>query len=390
MKRHGCFYEDIYLYPNLCDAFHKASKGRQNDPEVVEFRKNFAVNIDALQKGLRDQSPDIGHYTYFVVRDPKTRLICAASFPERVLHHAIMNICGSILDAPAIHDSYACRTGKGSHLAVKRAQFMANQYQWFLKLDIRKYFDSIDHNIMLRLLDRKIKDQKIVLLLGKIMETYHSTNGKGLPIGNLTSQHLANYYLCYFDHWIKEQRKVKGYIRYMDDFILFRESSEMLKADLNEIQKYLNTYLKLSIKPGIQLNRSKKGIPFLGYRVFPQKVLLLPSSKKRFIHKLVKYELKYEQGIWSEEILSKHLTAMIAFIAHADSKGFQRNTIQRFGVSSYGLEPGDPRRQLEQQRQELSVSESEQQQPWQHEQQPGLSAGLRPQYSGKKNCHSPG
>ena len=241
---------------------------------------------------------------------------------------------------------------------MKRAQLFANQYPWFLKLDIRKYFDSIDHNVLLRLLDRKIKDQRVVLLFGKIMETYHSTNGKGIPIGNLTSQHLANYYLCYFDHWIKEQRKVKGYIRYMDDFILFRETSEMLKSDLKEIYGYLNQNLKLSIKPGIQLNRSKKGIPFLGYRVFPQKVLLLVSSKKRFIQKLIKYESKYEQGVWSEEKLAKHITAMTAFISHADSKGFLRNTIQRFGVSSYGLEPGEPRRQLEQQRQELPVGES--------------------------------
>ena len=376
MQRTGYLYEDIYLYPNLCDAFYKASKGRQDDPEVVKFKNNFEKNIYSLQEGLIRQSLDIGHYTYFVIRDPKTRLICAASFPERVLHHAIMNICGPILDDCAIHDSYACITGKGSHIAVKRAQFLANQYPWFLKLDIRKYFDSIDHQILLKLLDRKIKDQKVVLLLGKIIETYHSSNGKGLPIGNLTSQHLANYYLCHFDHWIKEQKKVKGYIRYMDDFVLFRESSDILKGDLNEIQEYLNINLKLSLKPGIQLNRSKKGLPFLGYRVFPQKVLLLPLSKKRFIKKLIKYESKYEHGIWTEEKLAKHVTAMIAFIDHADAKGFQRNTIQRFGVSSYGLEPGDPRRRLEQQRQKLPVCESEQQQSWQHEQQRGLSTGL--------------
>ncbi len=384
MKRIGCLYEDIYLYPNLCDAFLKASKGRQDDPEVVKFKNNFEKNIKALQKGLMRQSLDIGHYSYFVVRDPKTRLICAASFPERVLHHAIMNICGPVLDTCEIHDSYACRAEKGSHIAVKRAQFFANQYPWYLKLDIRKYFDSIDHHILLKCLDRKIKDQKIVLLLGKILETYHSSEGKGLPIGNLTSQHLANYYLCQFDHWIKEQRKVKGYIRYMDDFVLFRESSEMLKGDLNEIQGYLNQNLKLFLKPGIQLNRSKKGLPFLGYRVFPNKVLLLPSSKKRFIKKLIKYESNYEQGLWTEEKLAKHVTAMIAFIDHADSKGFQRNTIQRFGVSSYGLEPGDPRRRLEQQRQELPVCESERQQPWQQEQQRGLSSGFPPQDSENK------
>ena len=334
MKRSGYLYEDIYLYPNLCDAFYKASKGRRDKADVIKFKSNFSENIYTIQRSLINQSPDIGHYKYFVVNDPKVRLICAASFPERVLHHAIMNICGPILDSCAIHDSYACRVQKGSHQAIKRAQLFANNNQWFLKLDIRKYFDTIDHLVLLKLLDGKIKDQKVNLLFDKILETYHSVAGKGLPIGNLTSQHLANYYLCGFDHWIKEQRKVKSYIRYMEDFILFRNSPEKLKDDLIEIKHFLMQHLKLSLKPITQLNRTKTGIPFLGYRVFPQKILLLPQAKKRFINNLKKYESNYIKGIWSEEKLAVHVTAMLNFLKHADTKQFRKNTIKRFGVLS--------------------------------------------------------
>ena len=341
MKRKGYLYENIYLYPNLCDAYHKAAKGKHDKKEVIAFKNDFQKNIQKIQSGLIFQKPDIGHYSYFAVRDPKVRLICAASFPERVMHHAIMNVCGPIMDGCAIHDSYACRSEKGQHKAVKRAQLFANNYQWYLKLDIRKFFDSIHHNTMLHLIDKKIKDQRVVLLFQQLLETYQTQPGRGLPIGNLTSQHLANFYLCEFDHWIKEQRRVKAYIRYMDDFILFRKTSTELKTDLHELTEYLETERHLSLKSSIQLNRTSKGIPFLGYRVFPQKVLLSAMSKKRLIKKFRAYEEKCLKGHWTLNELAQHVIPLFEFAHKADSKGLRGYIINQFGASSYRLESRD-------------------------------------------------
>ena len=221
MRRVGNLYNRIFTYENLCLAFWKAAKGKQDRKEVIAFHNNFEIQIRKIQDELLRHSPDIGHYRFFKVFDPKHRNICAASFPERVLHHAVMNVCEPILEAYAIYDTYACRKGKGNRKALSRAQHFARKFDWYLKLDIQKYFDTIDHNILLRLLSRKFKDQELLHLFEKLFDTYHIRSGRGMPIGNLISQHLANFYLGTFDHWIKEALRVQGFLRYMDDFILF-------------------------------------------------------------------------------------------------------------------------------------------------------------------------
>ena len=271
---------------------------------------------------------------FFVVRDPKVRTICAASFPERVLHHAIMNICEPYLDSYAIYDSYACRKGKGNRKALARAQQFARKYPWYLKLDIAKYFDSINHSIMMQLLSRHFKDKKLLSLFQIILDTYHTKQGKGIPIGNLVSQHLANFYLGSFDHWIKECRRIKGYVRYMDDFILFAGDKSTLKTELKEIDFFLKEKLDLSLKYNIQLNRSTLGIPFLGFRVFPNHIRLLSQSKKRFSKKLREYEKNYYEGKWTEREMVRHMQPLIAFTDAGDCLPFRRMIIERFGVLS--------------------------------------------------------
>ncbi|QTA80915.1 Putative reverse transcriptase [Desulfonema limicola] len=141
-----------------------------------------------------------------------------------------MNICEPFLESYSIFDSYACRKNKGTRKALSKAQTFARQYKWYLKLDIRKYFNSIDHKIMMNLLSRRFNDRELLHLFDKILQTYHTEPGKGLPIGNLISQHLANFYLGLLDHRIKDDWGIRGYIRYMDDFIIFKNSKENLKA----------------------------------------------------------------------------------------------------------------------------------------------------------------
>jgi hypothetical protein len=164
LKRKGNLYSHIHTCENLCLAYRKAARGKQDRQEVIQFRNNFAVNIAKLQNEIVRHQPDIGHYYFFMVHDPKPRSICAASFPERVLHHAIMNVCEPVLESFSIFDSYACRKKKGNRKALARAQQFTRQYAWYLKMDIRKYFDSIDHNILLELLRRRFKDRELLLL----------------------------------------------------------------------------------------------------------------------------------------------------------------------------------------------------------------------------------
>lgn len=332
MKQIKNLYDQIPTYENLRLAFRKAIKGKQTKKEVILFRKHFDDNMRNLQMQIINGQPDVGHYRFFVIRDPKVRSICAASFPERVLHHAIMNVCEPYLDTCAIYDSYACRKGKGNRKALERAKIFARKNAWYLKLDIRKYFDSIDHDIAMKLLSKRFGDHYLLMLFKKILDSYHTKPGRGVPIGNLISQHLANFYLGGFDHWIKEVRKIRAYIRYMDDFVLFAESRRILKAELSAIEDYLDTKLNLSLKENIQLNRTNKGLPFLGFRVFPCHLRLMARSAKRFSKKMRQYERNYYEGRWTERELVRHMEPLTDFTNAGDSLRIRRLIIERFGV----------------------------------------------------------
>jgi hypothetical protein len=334
MKRVGGLYRQIHTYENLCLAFRKAARGKQDRKEVIAFRGDFETQIRKLQGELRRHAPDIGHYRFFKVYDPKQRSICAASFAERVLHHAVMNLCEPLLESYAIHDTYACRKGKGNRKAILRAQHFARRHRWYLKLDIKKYFDSIDHGILLHLLARRIKDTDLLLLFEKLFDTYHTRPGKGMPIGNLVSQHMANFYLGGFDHWIKEERKINGYLRYMDDMLVFGRDRVLLNSELEKIRQYLYGKLDLRLKANTQLNRCRHGFAFLGYRVFPGRIMLSQRSKRRFLNKFKRYEQKWHDGQWSTDELVRHMEPLIEFTRAAGATGLRRSAIQRFGVSS--------------------------------------------------------
>ena len=334
MKRAANLYQQIPVYENICLAYTKAVKGKQNRHEVIVFKNKFEVNINNLIEQIKNETVEVGDYRFFKVFDPKPRFICAAKFPERILHHAIMNICEPVFEKYAIDDTFACRLNKGSLKAIERAQQFSRQFKWFLKLDIKKYFDSIDQAITLKLIERRIKDRKILDLFKKILSTYHTQIGKGLPIGNLISQHLANFYLGLYDHWVKENLKIKGYLRYMDDFVLFGKHQSFLREVLDITRIFLDEQLELEIKSNIQLNRCVHGIPFLGYRVFPNKILLSPRSKQRFHKKFRLYEHNWKMGKWSIEELTAHMEPLIDFTRVADANGFRKNIINRFGVSS--------------------------------------------------------
>lgn len=256
MKRTGGLYDHILSYDNLCLAFVKASKGKRHKPEVMDYSRHLVENLESLRHQLETGRFDIGHYYFFKVLDPKPRDICAASFPERVLHHAVMAVCEPVLERYAIHHSYACRKGKGMHKAVMKARDNARIYSWFLKLDIR----------------------------------------------------------------------------YMDDFLVFDHAKDGLKALLSEIRGFLDETLNLELKGNIQWNRCIKGIPFLGYRVFPLKINLSSASRSRFVRKFRMYEKKHVDGQWPESELARHVESLVAFTSLSDAKGFRNGIISNYGV----------------------------------------------------------
>lgn len=334
MKRAGHLYDRIAEPDNLRLAFAKAIRGKRGKPDVIAYGKRLDENLSLLRDQLLSREVDVGHYHFFTVHDPKERVICAASFPERVLHHAIMNVCEPVLERYAIFDSYACRRGKGMHAAVQRAEAFGRRQPWYLKLDIRKYFESIDHGAMFALLQRRFKDREVLALLKRILATYETVSGKGLPIGNLISQHLANFYLGHLDHWIKETLRVPGYVRYMDDCVLWGDDRPVLKAHLAAIRGFLEVELRLALKDNVQLNRCARGLPFLGYRIFPRRSALGPRARRRFARKLVGYEHEWTHGVWSEADLARHMEALLSYVRFADSEGLRRKVVGQLSVAA--------------------------------------------------------
>ena len=334
MKRAGNLYEQIVDPENLRLAFIKSVRGKCGKPEVIAYTARLDENLRLLRDQLLARQVDAGHYHFFKVFEPKERNICAAAFPERVLHHAIMNVCEPVLERYAIHDSYACRKGKGMHAAVTRAQQFTRRFGWYLKLDIRKYFDSIDQGVLMNLLERRFKDRDLLALIRRILGTYETAPGKGLPIGNLLSQHMANFYLGHLDHWIKETLRAKGYVRYMDDFVLWSDEKTVLKQYLAAICDFLAEELALDLKDNIQINRSVRGVPFLGYRVFPYCLALGPTARRRFAHKLRGYEQEWMDGNWSEAELARHMESLLSYVRFADTLALRRDVVRRFSQAA--------------------------------------------------------
>lgn len=328
MKRTGNLYNEISDTENLLLAYYKAKKSKEAKKEVIRFSKDVKNNIAHLQREIVAENVKVGDYHYFTIYDPKQRVICAASFRERILHHAIMNVCHQVFENFQIFDSYATRPNKGQYAALERAKHFNKQHQWFCKLDIRKYFDSISHQILLAKLQHKFKDEKLLALFRSIIGSYQVAENCGIPIGNLTSQYFANYYLGFADHYAKEVLKVKSYIRYMDDIVLWGSCKTELMRIAGKYLLYLHNELQLETKP-LCVHRVEKGLPYLGYVLFKSHTRLNRRSKKRFMNKFNEYENCYNTGFWSQKELSNHVVPLLAFVQHAHSKQLVSSIMQK-------------------------------------------------------------
>jgi RNA-directed DNA polymerase len=326
MKRAGNLIEKIADTENLYQAFYKSAKAKRAKNEVLDYEKNLDSNLSNLQQQIISGNISTGDYHYFKIYDPKERTICAASFPKRVLHHAVMNICHPYFERQLIYHTYATRIGKGTYAALDKAKEYVKKHSFYAKLDVRKYFDSISHNILNSLLERIFKDKTLLLLFDKIISSYEVNKGYGIPIGNLTSQYFANYYLSKADHFAKEYLKIPGYIRYMDDILLFENDKNLLKEKLAKFKNFVETNLLLSFKPST-LNYTSMGVSFLGYRLFPAYIKLNSNSKRRFCKKMAKYQDLLAKDIWSQNEFARHVLPLVSFTEYATTKQLRKKVI---------------------------------------------------------------
>ena len=331
MKRAKNLFPKIVAFSNLVKAFHQAQKGKRYRREVARFRLDLEKELVAMQEALLDGSYALGDYRTFHIRDPKPRLISAAPFRDRILHHAICNVIGPVLERGMIFDTYANRKEKGTNKAILRYQHFARRYDYALKADIQKFFPSIDHAVLKDRLARKIGCPPTLAWIYRIID--HSNpqepvlsyfpgddlftvadRRRGLPIGNLCSQLFANYYLDGLDHFVKETLRCPAYVRYVDDFVLLDDSSARLQAWQAEIGYFLQAYRLNLHGQKTQVLPVAAGHSFLGHRVFPAYRTLRSQNVRRF-------RRRNRQQLW--RLRNGHLTlpeyhqSLTSWAAHA-------------------------------------------------------------------------
>jgi hypothetical protein len=268
-----------------------------------------------------------------LIKDPKERIIAASPVRDRVAQHALMNCYEPVFDRWQIYDSYACRPHKGTQKAVLRAFHFAKSrysggYGFFLKMDVHKYFDSIDHSILKNLLAKIIKEKKALSLFYTIIDSHNAGSGKGLPIGNLTSQYFANHYLAPFDHYLKEKLRAKKYLRYMDDMLIFAEDKSHLKKLYKFSEAYTGGELHLQLKPMI-LSSLFYGAPFLGFLVKSRGIYLQKKSKIRYKAHFAEIEHGLVRGLLSQEEAGRRMEAITCHLRLARSRHFCNTVIGR-------------------------------------------------------------
>ena len=322
MRRTGNLFERIVAQDNLRQAFQRAARGKRSQAEVRLFAEHLDDRLRQISADLLAGTIALGRFHQFVIRDPKERIITAPCFEERVLHHAIMNVCEPIFERWLIDDTYACRIERGRDSAVQRAAVFARRYPVFLKLDIRKYFDSIPHSVLRNLLRRKFKDARLLGLFDRIIGAFRDNSKCGLPIGSLTSQYFANFYLGWFDRYVKERLRVHGYIRYMDDMVLWGNDLATLRDQRHVVLDFLSESLQLRAKPPF-LGRSSCGFDWLGCRVFSTHTALSRRSRTRFRRKLRGLERTHAVGAITDDQLQQRSEAALAFTRGANAKSWR-------------------------------------------------------------------
>lgn len=331
MKRYNNLFTKIADFDNIKLAHKNAKKGKAHYVEVQQIEKNTDEYITEIHNLLISRTFKTAKYQIKTIFEPKKRTIYKLPyFPDRIVHHAIMNVIQPIWDEVFIYDLYSAIPGKGLHKGVKRLhQFMKDEENsmYCLKFDIKNFYPSIHQDILYKLVAQKIKCKNTLWLLEDVIR---SPDGEmNLPIGNYLSQYFSNIYLNWFDHWLKEDKGMKYYIRYCDDGVLLHKSKDVLNRLLTEIEIYLRDELKLELNPKTQIFPvNRRGIDFLGYRSFRDYTLLRKSSAKRFKRK-IQYIEQHHDEIEPEHIVSS-IMSYNGWIKHANG----HNLLQKYMINN--------------------------------------------------------
>jgi RNA-directed DNA polymerase len=340
MKRPGRLLDQIAAPANLLAAYLKARRGKTHQTEVRAFAACLDAELKQMREDLLAGRCRFDCYRTFRIYDPKERLIHAAPFRDRVLHHAVLNVCEPYFERAQVFDSYACRKGKGTRAALLRARDFARRYPCYLKLDVRKYFASISHELLKDMLRRMFKDAHLLALLEAVIDGSENGTGsaawksgacpifapRGLPIGNLTSQYFANHFLTPLDQHLKRVLRVPGYIRYMDDFVLWGYSTRDLLRWEREARKFCADRLGLELKPAC-INRSAAGLPFLGFLVLPGELRLTSRSCRRVRRKLKACQRRLDRGGMDEDRAAVTVRSLLARTDWAGGAALRRRLL---------------------------------------------------------------
>lgn len=340
-------FEALTSWENLLLAYRNAARGKRGQPQVASFEHRLEDNLAALRRELWDRSYRPGLYTSFYIHEPKRRLISAAPFRDRVVHHALFNVIEPIHERSFVRDSYANRRQKGTHRALDRCQQHARRHPFVLQLDLRQFFPSIDHSILRRILERRIQDPGVLWLIDRILESgagvlneaydmvyfpgddlFAINRPRGLPIGNLTSQFWANVYLNPIDHFVKRELQCPGYVRYVDDLLLFGASKTVLWEAKNALRFRLER-LRLTVHPGAHPRPVEEGIPFLGFVVYPWRRRLKRRKGAQFERRWRELGAAHGRGEISREQLGAGWLGWINHTRYGNTAGLRKALLSR-------------------------------------------------------------
>jgi len=334
LKCYGYLYSKVCNLENIYEGYLKARKNKRYNYEVLEFTQNLEENLVNIQNELIHKTYKPRPTKQFYIYEPKKRLITAPDFYDRVVHHALCNIIEPIFDSSFIYHNYACRKAKGTHKAVDTFQkhMRKTQKKWnkvyCLKIDIKKYFPSINHDILFNIIKCKIKDPGILWLIKTIIDS--NPGDTGIGIGALTSQLFANIYLNQLDHFAKEVLQIKYYIKYMDDIVILDEDKSRLHYILNEIKYFLKNNLKLEVNNKTQIMPIDRGITYLGYRVWTTHRLLKGQSKKRIKKKLHLYQKLYREGRIDLDKIKASIMSWLGHLKYCNSYNLRKQMLDNF------------------------------------------------------------
>ncbi len=323
-------FSKLISLENLFQAWGEFKKGKRKRKDIQVFERNLEDNLFELHQILKDKTYKHGSYESFYVNDPKRRHIHKAEVSDRIVHHLLYKYLYEVFDKYFIFDSYSCRLGKGTHKGVNRLEkftrIVSKNYTrqcWVLKLDIKKFFASVDHQILMRLLMRRIKDEQILWLLQEVIGSFSSASqgtpckAKGIPLGNLTSQVFANIYMNELDQFLKHKLGIKYYLRYADDFLILSGDNKSLQRLIVPIERFLEIRLKLELHPNkIIFRKLDWGIDFLGYIILPHYILPRTKTKNRIIRKL---KIIYSSCSNDSYHLNQSLQSYLGYLSHANS-----------------------------------------------------------------------